>query len=474
MISGYLSSQQDFVDLINGYLFNKRGVLEIYLEGRSIELYVENGYIKGFYTETEGLKVEEINKKSLLLYGLFDILDNPSALFSFKNSPEREYHFKLEEPISAEELILQLQLAYQEFKSLLDLIITPYATIRVLKPFENMQNYEGRTFVSVILTSNETLTSETRKLQELLHAGFLDIGQFSPPEVGKNICEVDYILRDVSMKNVSIFSLLESLMMDKFTGFINIYDNYNNYELYIQKGKPIALYPHNFDFFDLLLTPRADLAIDVVSMPEEIINKFILKHSNRRLISGLPDSFIELGKTFMGIIKSGFTGLLMLQKANERMYFAYDNGVLLASLLENEKKLKICNADPYRDGFLVDFISFEPMENFLEVMHLLFINVVYGVILKHSNQVEQSIFNYLSSSDLFKVMEGSIYFRVNPKGRREEILSFLSFLLDVGYKILGKKKLEEELENSLHPYRDIFKVLEVEEYVEFWNKSAIG
>jgi len=473
MISGYLSSQQDFVDLINGYLFNKQGVLEIYLEGRSMELYVENGLIKGFYTETEGLQAEEINKKSLLLYSLFDILDNPSALFSFKNSPEREYHFKLEEPISAEELILQLQLAYQEFKSLLNLIIIPYATIRVLKPFENMQNYEGRTFVSVILTSTETLISETRKLQELLRAGFLDIGQFSPPEVGKNICDVDYILKNVSIKNVSIFSLLESLMMDKFTGFINIYDNYNNYELYIQKGKPIALYPYNFDFFDLLLTPRADLAMDVVSMPEEILNKFILKHSKRKLISSLPHNFIELGKTFIGIIKNGFSGLLVLQKANERMYFAYENGVLLASLLEGEK-LKIYNAEPYRDGFLADLVPFEPMENFLEVMHLLFINVVYGVILKHSNQMVQNILYHLSSSDLFKVVEGSIYFRADPRGRREEVLGFLSFLLDIGYTILGKKKLEEELENSLHPYRDIFKVLELEEYVEFWNKSAIG
>jgi hypothetical protein len=87
-----------------------------------------------------------------------------------------------------------------------------------------------------------------------------------------------------------------------------------------------------------------------------------------------------------------------------------------------------------------------------------------------------SLVYYLSSSDLFKMMEGSIYFRVGPRGRREEILSFLSFLLDVGYKILGKKKLEEELENSLHPYREIFKVkvLEVEEYVEFWNEGAIS
>jgi hypothetical protein len=277
MISGYLSSQQDFVDLINGFLFNKEGVLEIYLEGRSIELYIENGFIKGFYTDIEGLKAEEINKESLLLYSLFSMLDNPNALFSFKNALKREYHFKLEEPISAEELILQLQLAHQEFKSLLNLIITPYATIRVLKPFENMQNYDGRTFISVILTSTETLISETRKLQELLRAGFLDIGQFSTPEVGKRVYEVDYIVRDVGIKNVNIFSVLESLRMSKFTGFINIYDNHSNYELYIQKGKAVALYPYNFDFFDLILTPQADPVMDVVSMPEEILNKFILK-----------------------------------------------------------------------------------------------------------------------------------------------------------------------------------------------------
>jgi hypothetical protein len=155
------------------------------------------------------------------------------------------------------------------------------------------------------------------------------------------------------------------------------------------------------------------------------------------------------------------------------MYFAYENGILLASLLDGEK-LKIYNAEPYRDDFLADLVPFEPMENFLEVMHLLFINAVYGVILKHSNQMVQSILYNLSSSDLFKVVEGSIYFRGDPRGRKEEVLGFLSFLLDVGYTILGKKKLEEELENSLHPYRDIFKVLEVEEYARFWNESAVS
>jgi len=448
MISGYLSSQQDFVDLINGFLFNKEGVLEIYLEGSSIELYIENGFIKGFYTDTEGLRAEEINKESLLLYSLFSMLDNPNALFSFKNAPKREYHFKLEEPISAEELILRLQLAHQEFKSLLNLIITPYATIRVLKPFENMQNYDSRTFVSVILTSTETLISETRKLQELLRAGFLDIGQFSTPEAGKRAYEVDYMVKDVNIKNVNMFSILESLGTSKFTGFISIRGASDNYVLYFKRGKAVALYPYNFDFFDFILIPQAGSVMDVVSMPEEILNKFILKHSKRKLISSLPHNFIELGKVFIGIVKDGFSGLLVL--------------------------LKIYKAEPYRDDFLVDLILYDQMENFLEVIHLLLINVAYGVILRHNDQMVQSILYYLSSSDFFKIAEGSIYFRTDPKGRREEILGFLSFLLDVGYKILGKKKLEEELENSLHPYRDIFKVLDIEEYAGFWNESAVG
>jgi len=448
MISGYLSSQQDFVDLINGFLFNKEGVLEIYLEGSSIELYIENGFIKGFYTDTEGLRAEEINKESLLLYSLFSMLDNPNALFSFKNAPKREYHFKLEEPISAEELILRLQLAHQEFKSLLNLIITPYATIRVLKPFENMQNYDSRTFVSVILTSTETLISETRKLQELLRAGFLDIGQFSTPEAGKRAYEVDYMVKDVNIKNVNMFSILESLGTSKFTGFISIRGASDNYELYFKRGKAVALYPYNFDFFDFILTPQAGSVMDVVSMPEEILNKFILKHSKRKFISSLPHNFIELGKVFIGIVKDGFSGLLVL--------------------------LKIYKAEPYRDDFLVDLILYDQMENFLEVIHLLLINVAYGVILRHNDQMVQSILYYLSSSDFFKIAEGSIYFRTDPKGRREEILGFLSFLLDVGYKILGKKKLEEELESALHPYKEVFKVLDIEEYAGFWNESAVG
>ncbi|WP_448587928.1 hypothetical protein [Thermocrinis sp.] len=457
---------------MNGFLSNKEGMLGLYLEGKSIELYVERGYIKGFYTDTEEITTKGINTLSFLLYSLFSMLDNPSALFTFKTDVSKNLIFELEEPVSAEELILQLQLAYQEFKSFLNFIITPYATFKVLKPFENMQNYDGKTFTSVILASKQPLINEIRTLRELFQSGFLDIGQFIDPEMGRKVYEIDYIVKNVDMKNVNIFSIFESLKMSKFTGCISINSAHSNYDLYLKNGRMVSLYPYSCDFFDFLLQPEQGSNMSIISIPEDILGKLILRHSKRKLIDSLPHDFVELGKIFIGIAKKGFSGLLTLQKGNEKMYFVYEGGALLASLVDKDQ-LKVARIEPYKDNFLLELVSIEPMENFLEVLHLLLINKVYGIILRHSNQIIQSIFYHLSSSDLFKVIEGSIYYRMEPIDREEEILGFLSFLLDVGYKVLGRKRLEEELEASLHPYKGVFKLLEVEDYTKLWNMQQV-
>ena len=472
MISGYFVSQQDFVDLVNGYLSNKEGILGIYLEGKSIELYIEKGYIKGFYVEMEDLVDSEANTLSLLIYSLFNMLDNPNALFAFKTGVERDNFLKLHEPISAEELILQLQLAYQEFKSLLTLIITPFATLRVLKPFDGMHHYDGKTVISAILTSKNTLVSEIRKLEELLRSGFLDIGQFITPEVNKKAFEINYIVKNVSLTNINVFSIFESLKLSKFTGWISISKANGSYNAYFKRGKFLALYPYSPDFFGFLLSTRKDYTISIVSMSENLLENFMLRHSTKKLINNLSDDFVELGKIFLGIIRKGFSGLLTLQRGNERMHFVCKNGVLLASLLDRDG-IEISKMEPYKESFLLELVPFEPMENFWEVLHLLLINTVYSIILRHSSQAIQSILYYLASSDLFKVVEGSVYFRTDPKGRKEEILGFLSFLLDVGYKILGREKLEEELENSLHPYKEIFKILDLEDYTKLWSEIVI-
>lgn len=78
MISGYLSSKQDLVDLLNGCLFNKRGLLNIFLGAKVVSLYVDKSLVKGFKSPTDE-KVGKFNRRSLLLYQLFEFMNNPEV-----------------------------------------------------------------------------------------------------------------------------------------------------------------------------------------------------------------------------------------------------------------------------------------------------------------------------------------------------------------------------------------------------------
>jgi hypothetical protein len=120
----------------------------------------------------------------------------------------------------------------------------------------------------------------------------------------------------------------------------------------------------------------------------------------------------------------------------------------------------------------MDLVLYEPMGNMSAVVYLFLINLVYGILLKHASDVSQSVMGYVASSDIFLHEEGSIRYRKNPKEEDDAILSFLSILLDIGYRTLGQKKLEEALESALQPYRDVFKIMDVEEFIKFPDESA--
>ena len=50
MISGYLNSKQDLVDILNGCLSNRAGTLELFLGVRVVSLYIDKGLICLLYT----------------------------------------------------------------------------------------------------------------------------------------------------------------------------------------------------------------------------------------------------------------------------------------------------------------------------------------------------------------------------------------------------------------------------------------
>jgi len=116
--------------------------------------------------------------------------------------------------------------------------------------------------------------------------------------------------------------------------------------------------------------------------------------------------------------------------------------------------------------YWIDMMFFDNLENMDKVVYLSLINITYGVLLRSGNEhIINIVKNYIAGSENFKYEEGQIRYRDLPK-TTDDIVAFLSFLLDLSYKILGEKRLEEELQQSLQPYKDVFDVLGVQNYTK--------
>jgi len=112
----------------------------------------------------------------------------------------------------------------------------------------------------------------------------------------------------------------------------------------------------------------------------------------------------------------------------------------------------------------MDIVLYQPMENIRDVIHQFLLNAIYSILLKHAGHLNHIILAQLASSDVLKYHEGVIVYRRMPRGE-EGVFGFLQFLLDLSYSVLGNERLERELEIALQPYRDILKILKVEEYL---------
>ncbi|SNZ13052.1 hypothetical protein [Hydrogenobacter hydrogenophilus] len=468
MLSGYINTAQDVVDIINSCLINKEGILDFFSNGSFISLYVEKGYVKAF--STANIPSSNVrNKIALLFYHMSEVLENPEGFFTFREDKLNENFLVLEQPIQAEELVLQLQLISTELRSLIEKVITPFAVLKAQKPFEGMERYNEKSLYEIISSSEESILDTLRKVKELLLQGFLDIHQFyNIGEEKEEKLYAEYIIKDVEAKKINLSSILENLRLSKFTGFLKTQD----FELYYVKGKPISLYPINYDVFEFFLNPNSSVQVNVVSMDAVSMNLYMLRHSEKRSISNLHSDFIEVGKVFMGISKSKSSGLITLYTPQRNFHLLYEEGNLRGILQEEQGHIKVVSQLKLEKPFWVDVVFYEPMGNMSTIVYLFLINLVYGILLKHVSDVAQSVMGYIASSDIFLYEEGSIRYRKNPKEEDDAILSFLSTLLDIGYRTLGQKKLEEALESALQPYRDVFKIMDVEEFIKFPDESA--
>ncbi|MCS7196204.1 MAG: hypothetical protein NZ827_02930 [Aquificaceae bacterium] len=461
MISGYVSSQQELVDLLNGCLFGKVGTLDLFLGMDTVSLRIERGLIWGFKLGGEAIPPEG-NKKSVLLYHLSEFMESPEAFFTFREK-EREGMVELEEPLSVEELVLQLQVVRGELKLLIERVITPMAVVKVLKPFQEADFYEGKSVYHILLSSKGSLVEEIRKLNTLFAGGYLDINQFYSPDNIDRKVGIEYIMKKVEVSKINLVNLLESLHLSKFDGLVEITGDNFEFNLYYKKGRLFAVYPYNWEVFNFLLNPRGNMRMSVLSISYGVLEILMLRHAQEKSISGLPTSFLEVGKTLMGIALERKTCMLTLYSGGSKSYLLFKEGTLLCVVREEGEELKVVRRIHYEGAGWADLVFYQPMENIKYVVYQYLFNLVYGILLRHGGQINHLVFAQLSLSETLKYQEGSILYRKMPLDE-EEAFGFLQFLLDLSYSVLGKERLERELEIVLEPYKEVLKILEVDSY----------
>ncbi|MCS7284309.1 MAG: hypothetical protein NZ527_01205, partial [Hydrogenobacter thermophilus] len=302
--------------------------------------------------------------------------------------------------------------------------------------------------------------------------GFLDIHQFYQMDVDRHKLLTEYVIKDVEAKKINLITILENLQLNKFTGLVKATDQSQEFEMYYVKGKPISLYPINYDVFEFFINPNTSMRISVISMDATSMNLYMLRHSENKSMNHLSGDFLEVGKVFMGMSRSKSSGLIVVRMPKKKVNILYEEGKMRGILEEEQAHIKAVSQLRIEKPFWVDLILYEPMGNMASIIYLFLINLVYGILLKHASDTLQSIMGQIASSDLFMYEEGCIKYRRRPKEEDDVVLAFLSTLLDIGYRTLGQKKLEEDLEVSLQPYRDVFKIMDVEEFIKFPNESA--
>jgi hypothetical protein len=466
MISGYLKSQQDLVDLLNGYLFSKVGVLELFLGANLVSMYVERGFIKGFkLVGDERLKVDPKNRRSALMYHLCEFMDHPEAFFTFREGKGEDL-LELKEPMGVDELVLQLQLVHGELKGLLDKVITPYAVVKVIKSFEGQSLYDGASVYEIIVNSERNIVEEIRRLKTLFADGSLDINQFYNPEVFKDEVSVEYVMKDIDINKISLSTFLENFQLSKFTGVVVFFGADFEYELYYKKGKLVSIHPCSAELFDFILSPYPGTKVNVISLGSKVLDLLALRHSENKAMQALSGSFIELGKVLMGMNLEKKTGLITVYPDGYRMHILYRDGLMVGVIEEKAGDFKKVARFHFDKAKWLDLTFYRSVENIKNVVYLFLINVIHSIILRNAAHLQQSIMFHLASSDTLKYHEGSIVYRKEAVDE-EEVANFLQFLLDMSYTALGQERFEQELETVLEPYKEIIKLLNIEEYLRF-------
>jgi len=451
MISGNLSSPQDLAEILSGLPGAKSGFLNLLSRNLFLSLALKGREVEGFYTNAEA--GEEVVPESLLLYTVAELLLDTEGYFSFEEETAIEEFTEVSTDL--ESLVIRATILRKELDEVLPHIITTSVRLR-----SEEKAYEGKTLLQ-ILTSSEDPVREIRRLKKLLGEGKVEIADIRRTE-GVEEIGLDYVLEGVEYGKVNLFHILESLKSQGFTGFVEIEEGKKRAYVFFKGGKIFGAYPAKTEIFDLFLNTFGNLRASVVKIKEEFADTFAQAFVGRPLLSG-EEKYLSLGKLFLTLLSLKEKGTVRIEGEEGTYIFIFKEGKMLsARRLERwSDNWRVLFKGPLR-LYLYRGVHWK---NVRYLFYLFLINKILHLLRKHGEEKElEEVITFVARKpNLY--LEGGEINPSAPLGEKdeEELLALLSRISEVLVRRLGRRTFEEELENELSPYRDVLRILDLEE-----------
>ncbi len=475
MFYGYIDNIRTLSGLISGLLQGRSGVIELFVNNRYLSMFVKDNLIHSFGCNLELSKQKNVNAQNLLIYCVAEMLENPEGFFAFY-SEELEGGVILPTPMDIEELTIQSIIVRKELDKILEKVISPYATLKAVSGEEELKDMSNRTLFEILITSQEHITQVVRKIEEFLSAKKLDIYEFTEEEkeVFKEL-KIDYFLSDINLDKVNLISLLESIKRSKFSGTVRIAMEDSLVILFYKRGELNSIYPKNIDVFEFLLNPSHGAELSILEMDERLVDYISLRYLSYPHIRELSSDFMEVSKLFLGLSKYKRNALLFIEERDKNRYIIFDRGSLIAPINEVDNRFEHSTDLRFKEPFKVSLFFYREVRNIEAFMYLFLLNVILQIVIKLSlgRLWENISFKLLRYTYLKLGEDNKLYLlRSLKEEEQEELLSLVGEILEELAKEIGEKRQEEELELQLRPFKEIFKILAIDEYLRVKDVKA--
>ncbi len=466
MFYGYIGDTRSLNDVITGLLQGRSGTLELFINRYFLSLRVDEGLITEFQSDIELFNKKKVNSYNLLVYCLAEMLSSPEGFFAFYEEAKIS-GTPLDAPVGTDELMIQATIVRRELDEVMDKIISPYAIFKAVGSESAVTFFEGKNVIESIALSEEPVVTVVRRIRDFLLEGKLDIYEFREGE-GPEEPEIDYMMEGVPLKRVNIVAILESLRNGAFSGIAKISATTYTINLFYENGDMFAVYPVDYDIFEFFLTPDRSAELSLVNLDRNVVRFIALRYLSRPDINTVSSNFMEISKLFLGLSKFRENALLLISEKKGDRFIVFKEGRLLISLLESEGVFKLSSTLKFEEPYFVSLFLYRKVENIASIVYLFMINEVLSVFMKHApTKMSTMILREVVKYPFLTFSEGKLQLLTNPGEEEEQkLLNLLSFMLDLGAQEIGEEKQQEELEFQLRPFKDIFRVLDIDRYLK--------